>query len=224
MGSLTAYSYSLFALFTGREVYFDTAAMIVTLILAGRLFESSARHRAAAGLDRLLQLAPPIASRLVNGQTQQIDSRLLELEDFILAAPGDRFPVDGLIISGSSEVDEAAVSGESLPIFRQAGESVRAGTQNLNGTLTLKVEAKAADSFIARIGRMVSNRGFALMAVGGNIVTAWSWFGVNQLSVGLHSYGFTQSATFWLLVFVCSQLLIVFVGFLPTRLWKSGSK
>ncbi len=155
MGSLMAYSYSLFALFTGREVYFDTAAMIVTLILAGRLFESSARHRASAGLDRLLQLAPPIARRLVNGQPQQIDSRLLEPDDLILVVPGDRFPVDGLIISGSSEVDEAAVSGESLPVFRQEGESVRAGTQNLNGTLTLKVEAKAADSFIARIGRMV---------------------------------------------------------------------
>ncbi len=155
MGSLTAYCYSLFALLSGREVYFDTAAMIVTLILAGRLFESSARHRASAGLDRLLQLSPPIASRLVDGQTVQVDSRLLEPNDLILVAPGDRFPVDGRIISGSSEVDESAVNGESLPIFRQTGDSVKAGTQNLNGTLTLKVEAKAADSFIARIGRMV---------------------------------------------------------------------
>lgn len=155
MGSLTAYSYSLYALLTGREVYFDTAAMIITLILAGRLFESSARHRASAGLDRLLQLAPPIACRLINGQKQQVDSRLLEPEDLILVSPGDRFPVDGVIMSGNSEVDESVVNGESIPIFRQVGERVKAGTQNLNGTLTLKVEAKAADSFIARIGRMV---------------------------------------------------------------------
>jgi hypothetical protein len=54
------------------------------------------------------------------------------------------------------------------------------------------------------------------------MVTAWSWFGVNQLSVGLHSYGFTQSATFWLLVFVLSQLAVVFAGLLPSKLWKSG--
>ncbi len=155
MGSLTAYSYSLFALATGREVYFDTAAMIVTLILAGRLFESSARHRATAGLDRLLQLAPATASRLVDGQTDQMDSRLLEPGDLILISPGDRFPVDGLILNGCSEVDEAAVNGEAIPVFRQAGDRVKAGTQNLNGTLTLEVEAKAADSFIARIGRMV---------------------------------------------------------------------
>jgi Cu2+-exporting ATPase len=155
LGSLTAYGYSLFALANGREVYFDTAAMIVTLILAGRLFESSARHRASAGLDRLLQLCPPIANRLIEGEKVQVDSRLLEPGDLIHIAPGDRFPVDGLIIAGSSEVDEAAVNGESLPIFRQPGEQVKAGTQNLNGTLTLKVVTKAADSFIARIGRMV---------------------------------------------------------------------
>jgi ABC-type transport system involved in cytochrome c biogenesis permease subunit len=75
----------------------------------------------------------------------------------------------------------------------------------------------------ARIGRIVANRGFAVMAVFGNVVTAWSWFGVNQLSVGLHSYGFTSSATFWLLIFVSSQLVVVFAGLLPTRLWKSGT-
>ncbi|WP_020676360.1 heavy metal translocating P-type ATPase [Geopsychrobacter electrodiphilus] len=155
IGSLTAYFYSLFALTTGREVYFDSAAMIVTLILAGRLFESGARHQASAGLDRLLHLSPPIANRLIDGQSLPIESRLLEPGDLIQVSPGDRFPIDGLIISGSSEVDEAAVSGESIPVFKQAGEQVRAGTQNLNGMLTIKVVTKAADSFIARIGRMV---------------------------------------------------------------------
>jgi ABC-type transport system involved in cytochrome c biogenesis permease subunit len=74
----------------------------------------------------------------------------------------------------------------------------------------------------ARYGKMIGPRGFAVMAVAGNIVTAWSWFGVNQLSVGLHSYGFTQSATFWLLLFVISQLFIILPGLLPLRIWKSG--
>lgn len=74
----------------------------------------------------------------------------------------------------------------------------------------------------ARYGKMVANRGFAIMAVSGNIVTAWSWFGVNQLGVGLHSYGFTQSATFWLLVFVGTQLAIIGLGLLPSKVWRSG--
>ena len=75
----------------------------------------------------------------------------------------------------------------------------------------------------ARWGMMVRQRGFAIMAVSGNIVTAWSWFGVNQLSVGLHSYGFTQSATFWLVVFVLTQLAVVCVGLTPLRFWRSDN-
>jgi len=75
----------------------------------------------------------------------------------------------------------------------------------------------------ARYGGMVRRRGFAVMAVFGNIVTAWSWFGVNQLSVGLHSYGFTQSATFWLLVFVSTQFAVVLLGLVPLRRWRSGA-
>ncbi|HEY5652962.1 MAG TPA: cytochrome c biogenesis protein CcsA [Pontiella sp.] len=73
----------------------------------------------------------------------------------------------------------------------------------------------------ARWGRMVKARGFAIMAVFGNAVTAWSWFGVNQLSVGLHSYGFTDSASFWLTVFILIQMGLCFLGFLPVRYWRS---
>lgn len=155
IGSLTAYSYSLFALLTGREVFFDTAAMIVTLILAGRLFESGARHKASAGIDRLLQLTPAFATRLIDNIPMSVDSRILEPQDLIQIAPGDRFPVDGQVISGTSEVDEAAVSGEAIPVLIDVGDSVKAGTQNLNGTLIVQVTAKATDSFIARIGRLV---------------------------------------------------------------------
>jgi ABC-type transport system involved in cytochrome c biogenesis permease subunit len=75
----------------------------------------------------------------------------------------------------------------------------------------------------ARYGHMVKHRGFAVMAVFGNMVTAWSWFGVNQLSVGLHSYGFTDSATLALAVFVPVQGLICAVGLVPSKLWKSGA-
>jgi len=73
----------------------------------------------------------------------------------------------------------------------------------------------------ARYGAMIRDRGFAVMAVFGNVVTAWSWFGVNQLGVGLHSYGFTDSASFWLLMFVLSQLVVVGTGLLPVRIWRS---
>lgn len=75
----------------------------------------------------------------------------------------------------------------------------------------------------ARWGRMIGQRGFAIMAIAGNIVTAWSWFGVNQLGVGLHSYGFTQSASFWLMIFVLSQFAVILLGLIPAKFWKSAS-
>ena len=75
----------------------------------------------------------------------------------------------------------------------------------------------------ARYGQMIKHRGFAVMSVMGNVVTAWSWFGVNQLGVGLHSYGFTDSASFWLLMFVLSQLVICVIALTPPRLWRSGA-
>ena len=75
----------------------------------------------------------------------------------------------------------------------------------------------------ARYGKMVKHRGFAVMAVFGNIVTAWSWFGVNQLGVGLHSYGFTDSASFWLIIFALTQATLCIAGLAPSNLWKSGA-
>jgi Cu2+-exporting ATPase len=155
LGSLTAYVYSLFALFRGGEVYFDTAAMIITLILAGRLFEAGARRKAAAGIDRLLKLAPDRARRLTDGQWCEIDSRELQPGDLISIQAGERFPVDGIIQQGWTEVDEAAVTGESLPLVKQPGDQLVSGTLNLTGTIEVRVGSPASESYIARIAAIV---------------------------------------------------------------------
>jgi P-type Cu2+ transporter len=155
VGVLAAYGASLYAMVAGGEVYFDTAAMIVTLILAGRLFENAARRRASAGVDRLLRLAPDTARRLERESVVEVEAALLSPGDHIIVRPGERFPVDGLLLNGETEVDEAAVSGEPLPVFRRPGEPVTSGTLNLSTTVTVRVTAAAADSFIARIARLV---------------------------------------------------------------------
>ena len=156
LGSLSAYFYSLYALAVGAEVYFDTAAMIITLILAGRLFESGARRRASAGVDRLLQLAPARARQILDdGTTATVDSSQLQVGDLIRVRAGERFPTDGRIIAGTTEVDEAAVSGEPLPVLRETGSRVTSGTLNLTGHIDVQVTAAAADSFVAQIAAMV---------------------------------------------------------------------
>lgn len=155
LGVLAAYFYSLVALLHRQEVYFDTAAMIITLLLLGRLLESGARHRATAGIDRLLQLAPATTLK-ITGSTQTVtDSGNLLADDLILVRPGDRFPVDGTVVAGSSEVDEAVLTGESRPVLKTPGSRVISGALNLTAAVTVRVTRPAAESFVARVARLV---------------------------------------------------------------------
>ena len=155
LGVLAAYTYSLYALIAGREVYFETAAMIITLILLGRVFEHSARRQASSGIDRLLHLAPETASKLTNGDYQQVDSKELRPSDIIMVRPGDRFPVDGTIIGGTTEVDESVITGEPFPVTRNREEEVSSGSLNLTAAVKVRVTREAADSFVARVARLV---------------------------------------------------------------------
>jgi Cu2+-exporting ATPase len=156
LGVLAAYFYSLAAMVSGGEVYFDTAAMIITLILLGRLLESGARHRAAGAIDRLLQLTPATAVKITPDGSLEVESSTLLPGDLILVRPGDHFPVDGWLEEGASEVDEALLTGESRPVLKQAGSRVIGGAINLTTPVKVKVEKPAAESFVARVARLVA--------------------------------------------------------------------
>ncbi len=155
LGVLAAYGYSLVALVRGGEVYFDSAAMIVTLVLLGRLLENGARQRAAEGIERLLALAPSSACRLTATGQETVESSGLRPGDRILIRPGERLPVDAEVIDGSSEFDEAVVSGEPLPVLHGPGDGVLSGILNLSTAVTLRVTSSAADSFLARMAALV---------------------------------------------------------------------
>ncbi|AMV72714.1 heavy metal translocating P-type ATPase [Desulfuromonas carbonis] len=155
LGVLAAYGYSMVALLRGGEVYFDTAAMIVTLVLLGRLLENGARQRAAEGIERLQALAPDTACRIADNIEELVDSALLRPGDLILVRPGERVPVDAAVVSGSTEVDEAVVSGEPLPVLRGPGDPLLSGSLNLSTAVTLRVTRAASESFLARIAALV---------------------------------------------------------------------
>ena len=155
LGVLTAYLYSLFAMFSGGEVYFDTAGMIITLILLGRLLENTARNRSLSGIDRLLQLAPDNARQTDGHNSWIVQSIALKPGDSIVVLPGERVPVDAVVTEGESEFDESTVTGEALPVFRTTGDPITSGSLNLTNSITLEVARIKAESFISRMNRLV---------------------------------------------------------------------
>jgi Cu2+-exporting ATPase len=155
IGALSSYLLSVYASLTGGEAYFETAAMIVTLILAGRLLENAAKRRSAGGIELLLGLCAGQARRFSGETLETVDTAQLAVGDVILVAPGERFPTDGRVVEGCSDVDLSPVTGEALPVLLVAGDQVSAGGTNLTGALRVVCEKIAAESFIARVARLV---------------------------------------------------------------------
>lgn len=138
-------------------VYFEAAAGIVTLVLLGQVLELSARGRTGRALRALLQLAPPVAFRLADDNTpEEVPLAVVGVGDRLQVRPGDRVPVDGVVLSGRSEVDESMMTGESLPVVKQPGDRVLAGTVNGTGSLVIRAERVGSDTLLAQVVRLVA--------------------------------------------------------------------
>ena len=156
LGAFSAYGYSTASLVLGGDIYFDTATMILTLILLGRYIEAGARARAAEGISRLVRLAPVTARKSVpGGGTADVPVASLAAGDLVEVVPGERMPVDGTVVEGASEADEALLSGESAPVPKTAGDPVVAGAMNGTGRLLVRVARTGADTVLSRIVQAV---------------------------------------------------------------------
>jgi Cu+-exporting ATPase len=137
--------------------YFETAAVIVTLVLMGQWLEGRGRYRTGAALRALLRLAPQTARRInADGSEEEIPVERVHLGDRLRIRPGDRIPTDGLVRDGQSAVDEALLTGEPLPVEKQPGDTVFGGTLNTQGTLVIEATHVGADTVLARIIRLVA--------------------------------------------------------------------
>ncbi|HVP66259.1 MAG TPA: heavy metal translocating P-type ATPase [Anaeromyxobacteraceae bacterium] len=157
LGSGAALAYSIWQMARGGEVYFDTAAMIVTLVLVGRYVEAAAKGRASEAVSRLAGLQPREARRLEAGgaSVRRVPVSELRAGDRVEVVPGERVAVDGVVVEGRSEVDESLVTGESRPVAKEAGASVIGGTVNLHGSFRFQVTRTGADTVLAGIIRAV---------------------------------------------------------------------
>ncbi|MGH2357515.1 MAG: copper-translocating P-type ATPase, partial [Candidatus Limnocylindria bacterium] len=164
LGTLAAYGYSVLVTLLpetvagaglGHETYFDSAAVIIGLILFGRWLEARAKSRAAGAVRALLRLRPATARVLRDGRELDLAVEEVTVGDLLRVRPGDRVPVDGVILQGASAVDESMLTGESLPVEKSVGDRVIGASVNASGSFIMRAERVGADTALAQIVRLV---------------------------------------------------------------------
>ncbi len=156
LGSSAAYLYSLAVTVAGEgHVYYDTAAVILTLITLGRFLEARAKGQTSSAVRALLDLAPRQATVIRDGREQQIPAEHVRRGDLVLVRPGERIPVDGRVVGGRSSVDESMMTGESIPVEKDVGDDVVGATVNKQGALKIEATRVGRDTALQQIVRMV---------------------------------------------------------------------
>ena len=173
LGSTAAFAYSVYALFGAikaqtagdmqtamsymHEYYFESAAMILTLITVGKMLESRSKGKTTDALKGLMELAPKTANIIKDGKEQSVPVDRVQKGDIFVVRPGESIPVDGTVIEGTSAVDESALTGESLPVDKQEGSFVSAGTVNRSGFIRCEASRVGEDTTLSQIIKMVAD-------------------------------------------------------------------
>ncbi|NLM40542.1 MAG: copper-translocating P-type ATPase [Firmicutes bacterium] len=163
IGTSAAFVYGLYAVAKiiagdhsfAHELYFETAGVIVTLILLGKYLEAVAKGRTSEAIKKLMGLAPKTAAVVTSGQEVIIPIEEVEVGDLILVRPGERIPVDGVIVSGHTSVDESMLTGESIPVEKEVGDEVVGASINQNGTITFRASRVGKDTVLSQIIKLV---------------------------------------------------------------------
>jgi len=156
IGTGSALLVSWWQIFVGGHIYFETAALITGFILLGRYFEARAKGRASEAISRLMELGAKMAHLIAeDGTTRDVPVESLKVGDQVLVKPGEKVPLDGLIVKGSSNLDESMLTGESMAVSKKEGDDVFGATVNQDGALTVKVKALSGNTVLAQIVKMV---------------------------------------------------------------------
>lgn len=140
-----------------HNLYFESAAIVVTLVMLGKYMESRSKGKTSEAIRKLMELAPDTAIVLRNGEQKEVPVEQVGLDEEILIRPGSRIPLDGIILEGSTSVDESMLTGESIPVEKDKGDEVIGGSVNYQGALTVKVTHVGADTTLAKIVKMMED-------------------------------------------------------------------
>jgi len=155
LGTGTAYTYSVYAMIVGEHVYFEIAALLIVFILLGQWLEEMTKQQASRAVEKLVGMQAKEATVIRGGKTLRLPLGDVIVGDIILVKPGEKIPVDGEIIEGSSTVDESMVTGESMPVVKSVGADVIGATMNKNGSFTFRVTKIGENTLLSQIVEMV---------------------------------------------------------------------
>jgi heavy metal translocating P-type ATPase len=183
VGTSAAYGYSLVAVALPRllpegaaHVYFEASATIITLVLLGKFLEARSKGRSSAAIEQLLALAPPIARVVRAGEVVEVQVAEVVVGDRVLVRPGEKVPVDGEVIEGTSHVDEAMITGEPVPVSKRPGDAVVGGTINGLGSFTFVATRTGDETTLAQIVRMVESAQAAKLPIQRYVDQVTSYF------------------------------------------------
>lgn len=198
-GVLAAYLFSVLITILGGETFFEAAAMLVTFVLFGHWMEMRSRKGTNEALRALFDLVPPQATVIRDGVEQTIPSSEVQVGDIVLLRPGDKVAVDGEVIEGETSIDEALVTGESVPVTKRAGDRVIAGSINHSGSVRFRATKVGADTTLAQIvdlvqkaqsskapGQRLADQAaqyLVILAVGSGLITFLLWYFVADVSL-----------------------------------------
>ena len=190
LGTGAAFVYSTWAAASGgTDVYFEAAAVIVALVLLGRMLEARARGRASDAIRKLMDLQPTSARVVRNGLETEIPLADLRVGDEVIVRPGDRVPVDGVVLEGASDIDESMLTGESLPVAKSAGSAVCGGTVNGAGAFRFEASKVGRDTALARIIELVKRAQGSKAPVSRLADVVSGYFTVAVLVIALVTFG-----------------------------------
>ena len=229
LGASAAFGYSLYSLFAMttavmnqdhqavmrymNEFYFESAAMILTLITLGKMLEARSKGKTTDALKSLMKLAPQTAVLIRDGEEVTVPVETVQIGDVFAVRPGENIPVDGVVLEGSSAVNEAALTGESIPVDKEEGDQVSAATTNQSGYLKCRAKRVGEDTTLSQVIQMVSDAAatkapiakvadrvsgiFVPTVIGIAVMTFFAW-----VLTG-HSFGFSLARAISVLVISC---------------------
>ncbi|MBC6475989.1 MAG: cadmium-translocating P-type ATPase [Hormoscilla sp. GM102CHS1] len=220
LGTSAAYLYSLLAtffpsLFLDRglqpEVYYEAAVVIISLILLGRLLESRAKGQTSEAIRKLMGLQAKTARVMRNGESVEIPIQEVVVGDIVVVRPGEKIPVDGEVIAGTSQVDESMVTGEPIPVTKKPGDEAIGGTINKTGSFQLRASRVGKDTVLAQIVKLVREAQGSKAPIQqlADRITAWFVPAVMAIAIGTFVIWFNVTGNFTLATIATVSVLII---------------